>query len=154
MKLTKVNLQSGRICYERSKTKTQYKIGLTEEINQVLRNLAAGGKTLIGVMEDEITKLDHDTEVLKRYNQHLHVVNNHLRKIGEQLKVETRLSTYVMRYSYANIARSLGISVEEIAYLLGHKSSAYAVTEIYLQGYDADKLDALNRKIIRNVKGR
>ena len=154
VKLTKVNLQSGRICYERSKTKTQYKIGLTEEINQVLRNLAAGGKTLIGVMEDEITKLDHDTEVLKRYNQHLHVVNNHLRKIGEQLKVETRLSTYVMRYSYANIARSLGISVEEIAYLLGHKSSAYAVTEIYLQCYDADKLDVLNRKIIRNVKGR
>ena len=59
-----------------------------------------------------------------------------------------------MRYSYANIARSLGISVEEISYLLGHKSSAHAVTEIYLKAYDADKLDELNRRIIDAVTGR
>jgi integrase/recombinase XerD len=154
VKLTKENVRSGRICYERSKTKTLYDIGLTEEIHELLKVLHQGGKTLVGAMDSEAQLIDSDNAVLRKYNQYLHVVNNHLRKLGEQLKFETRLSTYVMRYSYANIARSLGISVEEISYLLGHKSSAHAVTEIYLTAYDADKLDELNSRIIDAVTGK
>ena len=105
-------------------------------------------------MDDEFHLLDQDIQVLKRYEQHLHVVNNHLKKIGKMLELDVRLSTYVMRYSYANIARSIGISVEEISYLLGHKSSSHVVTEIYLEQYDVQKLDELNRKIINTVTGR
>jgi site-specific recombinase XerD len=81
-------------------------------------------------------------------------VNNHLKRISILLGLEIKLSTYVMRYSYANIARGLGLSVEEISYLLGHKSSAHAVTEIYLEQFDLEKLDELNRKIINAVTGR
>jgi len=154
VKLTNEQILGDRIIYERSKTKTIYSIGLEEEVNVLLKKLSKGGDTLIGVMDDEIQLLDQDIEVLKRYGQHLHVVNNHLKKIGKLLEVDVKLSTYVMRYSYANIARSLGITVEEISYLLGHKSSAHAVTEIYLEQYDLQKLDALNRKIINTVTGR
>jgi len=154
VKLTHEQIVGDRIVYERSKTKTMYSIGMEEEVNVLLKKLSKGGDTLIGVMDDEIHLLDQDIEVLKRYSQHLHVVNNHLKKIGKLLEVDVKLSTYVMRYSYANIARSLGISVEEISYLLGHKSSVHAVTEIYLEQYDLQKLDALNRKIINAVTGR
>jgi site-specific recombinase XerD len=154
VKLTNENLQVDRIVYERSKTKTIYSIGIEEEIKEHLRNLFKGGKTLVGVMDDEFHLLDQDMKVLRRYEQHLHVLNNHLKKIGKLLEFELNLSTYVMRYSYANIARSLGISVEEISYLLGHKSTAHAVTEIYLEQFDLQKLDALNKKIINAVTGR
>lgn len=154
VKLTNEQIVGDRIVYERSKTKTMYSIGVEEEVNVLLKKLSKGGDTLIGVMDEEIQLLDQDIEVLKRYGQHLHVVNNHLKKIGKLLDVDVKLSTYVMRYSYANIARSLGVSVEEISYLLGHKSSAHAVTEIYLEQYDLQKLDALNRKIINAVTGR
>ena len=154
VKLTNENLQGNRIVYERSKTKTLYSIGMEEQINELLRKLSKDGETLVGVMDDEFHLLDQDIQVLKRYEQHLHVLNNHLKKIGKLLELDVKLSTYVMRYSYANIARSLGISVEEISYLLGHKSSAHAVTEIYLEQFDLEKLDALNRKIINAVTGR
>jgi site-specific recombinase XerD len=154
VKLTHEQIAGDRIVYERSKTKTMYSIGMEEAVNVLLKKLSKGGDTLIGVMDDEIQLLDQDIEVLKRYGQHLHVVNNHLKKIGKLLEMDVKLSTYVMRYSYANIARSLGITVEEISYLLGHKSSAHAVTEIYLEQYDLQKLDALNRKIINAVTGR
>lgn len=154
VKLTHAQIVGDRIVYERSKTKTIYSIGVEEEVNVLLKKLSKGGETLIGVMDDESQLLDQDIEVLKRYGQHLHVVNNHLKKIGKLLEVNVKLSTYVMRYSYANIARSLGITVEEISYLLGHKSSAHAVTEIYLEQYDLQKLDALNRKIINAITGR
>lgn len=154
VKLTHEQIAGDRIVYERSKTKTMYSIGMEEEVNVLLKKLSKGGDTLIGVMDDEIQQLDQDIEVLKRYGQHLHLVNNHLKKIGKLLEMDVKLSTYVMRYSYANIARSLGITVEEISYLLGHKSSAHAVTEIYLEQYDLQKLDALNRKIINAVTGR
>ncbi len=154
VKLTNKNLKGDRIVYERSKTKTLYSIGMEEEIKELLENLFKGGETLIGVMDDKFNLLDQNIQVLKRYEQHLHVVNNHLKKIGKLLELDVRLSTYVMRYSYANIARSIGISVEEISYLLGHKSSAHAVTEIYLEQYDLQELDVLNRKIINAVTGR
>ncbi len=154
VKLTHEQIAGDRIVYERSKTKTMYSIGVEEEVNVLLKKLSKGGETLIGVMDDEIQLLDQDIEVLKRYSQHLHVVNNHLKKIGKLIEVDIKLSTYVMRYSYANIARSLGNSVEEISYLLGHKSSAHAVTEIYLEQYDLQELDVLNRKIINAVTGR
>ena len=131
-----------------------YSIGIEEEIKELLRNLFKGGETLVGIMDDEFHLLDQNMNVLKRYEQHLHVVNNHLKKIGKLLELDINLSTYVMRYSYANIARSLGLSVEEISYLLGHKSSAHAVTEIYLEQFDFKKLDALNKKIINAVTGR
>ena len=154
VKLTNKNLKGDRIVYERSKTKTLYSIGMEEEIKELLENLFKGGETLIGVMDDKFNLLDQNIQVLKRYEQHLHVVNNHLKKIGKLLELDVRLSTYVMRYSYANIARSIGISVEEISYLLGHKSSAHAVTEIYLEQFDLQKLDVLNRKIINAITGR
>jgi integrase/recombinase XerD len=152
IKLTKQNVVNNRIVYERSKTKTFYSIGMEEEINVLLRKLFRGGETLIGVMDDEIQALNHDIKVVKRYGQHLHVVNNHLKKIGKMLGFEVSLSTYVMRYSYANISRSVGISVEEISYLLGHKS-AHSVTEIYLEEFDIYKLDMLSRKVIDAVIG-
>jgi site-specific recombinase XerD len=154
VKLTNENLQVDRIVYERSKTKTIYSIGIEEEIKEHLRNLFKGGRTLVGIMDDEFHLLDQDMKVLRRYEQHLHVLNNHLKKIGKLLEFELNLSTYVMRYSYANIARSLGISVEEISYLLGHRSTAHAVTEIYLEQFDLQKLDVLNKKIINAVTGR
>lgn len=154
VKLTNENLQGNRIVYERSKTKTLYSIGMEEQIKELLKNLFKGGDTLVGIMDEEYHLLDQDIQVLKRYEQHLHVVNNHLKRISILLGLEIKLSTYVMRYSYANIARGLGLSVEEISYLLGHKSSAHAVTEIYLEQFDLEKLDALNRKIINAVTGR
>lgn len=154
VKLTNENLQGNRIVYERSKTKTLYSIGMEEQIKELLKNLFKGGDTLVGIMDEEYHLLDQDIQVLKRYEQHLHVVNNHLKRISILLGLEIKLSTYVMRYSYANIARGLGLAVEEISYLLGHKSSAHAVTEIYLEQFDLEKLDELNRKIINAVTGR
>ena len=154
VKLTNENLQGNRIVYERSKTKNLYSIGMEEQIKELLKILFKGGDTLVGIMDEEYHLLDQDIQVLKRYEQHLHVVNNHLKRISILLGLEIKLSTYVMRYSYANIARGLGLSVEEISYLLGHKSSAHAVTEIYLEQFDLEKLDELNRMIINAVTGR
>jgi site-specific recombinase XerD len=154
VKLTQQNIINKRIVYERSKTKTVYSIGLEVEIENLLEKLAHGNLNLTGVMEKEFHLIDQDIEVLKRYNQYLHLFNNHLKRIGKLLELETKLSSYVMRYSYANIARNLGFSVEEISYLLGHKSSTHAVTEIYLEHYDLKKLDAINRKIIHAITGR
>jgi integrase/recombinase XerD len=151
VRLSHEQIVGDRIVYERSKTKTMYSIGMDDEVNILLKKLFKGGNTLIGVMDDGIQLLDQDLDVLKRYNQHLHVLNNHLKKIGKKLDLDVKLSTYVMRYSYANIARNIGVSVEEISYLLGHKSTPHAVTEIYLERYNFQQLDIINKRIMNAV---
>lgn len=78
------------------------------------------------------------------------VVNAHLHKIGLVLGFEEKLTTYVFRYSYANIAKQLGFSKDLIAEALGHEYGN-SVTGIYLEQFDNEIIDNMNLKIISDL---
>jgi integrase len=70
--------------------------------------------------------------------------------LGLLLGYEEKLTTYVFRYSYANVARKLGYSKELIAEALGHEYGN-SVTGIYLEQFDLEVVDSMNEAIIKNV---
>lgn len=74
--------------------------------------------------------------------------NRYLKQFGEELGVEASLTTYVARYSWANIAKANGYSKDLIAEALGH-SYGNAVTGIYLDGYGNEVIDLANESIVR-----
>ncbi len=73
------------------------------------------------------------------------------KKIGILINSKEALSTYVFRYSYANISRQLGYSKDLIAEALGH-SYGNSVTGIYLEQFDNAVIDEMNRKVVDAVK--
>ncbi len=66
------------------------------------------------------------------------------------LGFEEKLTTYVFRYTYANIARKLGYSKDLIAEALGHEYGN-SVTGIYLEQFDLEVVDSMNEKIIASM---
>ena len=60
------------------------------------------------------------------------------------------LSTYVFRYSYANILKQQGYSKDLIAEALGHEYGN-SVTGIYLEQFDNDVIDEMNQRVVNAV---
>jgi integrase len=142
------NIKGGRIIYKRSKTGKLYSLALTPEVQDVINKLQSGN-TLIGVLSDvELKNRPHLVEVIVQKRK---VINAHLRKLGILINSKEALSTYVFRYSYANISRQLGYSKDLIAEALGH-SYGNSVTGIYLEQFDNAVIDEMNRRVIDAVK--
>jgi integrase len=144
--LTDDNIINGRIVYKRAKTGKLYSIKLLPKTEQILSQFS-GKETLLGILDDDIKNIRHDVDAVHRYVQQTKNINSHLRKIGKMLNLSTSLSTYVFRYSYANIAKQLGCSKDMIAEALGHEYGN-AVTGIYLELFDQEKIDEMNREIL------
>jgi integrase len=70
--------------------------------------------------------------------------------IGKELCMDEKISTYVFRYTYANIAKQLGYSKDLIAEALGHEYGN-SVTGIYLEQFDLELIDTMNDNIIQTV---
>jgi integrase len=78
------------------------------------------------------------------------VTNKHLKKLGVIIAVSEPISTYVFRYTYANVAKQLGYSKDLIAEALGHEYGN-SVTGIYLEQFDNDVVDKMNQELINTV---
>ena len=144
--LDKSNIRNGRIIYKRAKTGKFYSIKLTEAIESVLSEFHAN-ETLLGLVTKEQIKSLRRKE---HFYQRIKVINKHLDKLGHLLGFEEKLTTYVFRYSYANVAKQLGYSKDLIAEALGHEYGN-SVTGIYLEQFDLKVVDNMNQALIEAV---
>ena len=145
--LTQKNIVNDRIIYTRKKTGKLYSIQITGEVRKILCEFKSN-ITLLGVLNDN----DHKDKVklVEIIIQRRKVINAQLKRIGLMLKTKEDLSSYVFRYSYANFAKQLGVPIDIISSLLGHKMGL-DVTNIYLQDFNIDEIDRVNQQIIDAV---
>ena len=76
----------------------------------------------------------------------LKIVNGELKTIGEKAGIETKLTTYVARHSYATILKRSGISTSIISEAMGHDSEK--TTQIYLDSFENNVLDEASKMIL------
>ena len=145
--LTQNNIMNDRIIYTRKKTGKLYSIQITDEVRKILSEFKSN-ITLLGVLNDN----DHKdkAKLVEIIIQKRKVINAQLKRIGLMLKTKEDLSSYVFRYSYANFAKQLGVPIDVISSLLGHKMGL-DVTNIYLQDFNIDEIDRVNQQIIDSV---
>jgi integrase len=144
--LKPTDIKNGRIIYRRSKTGRIYSIELTEDMKESF-NIFSSGFTLLGMVSEEELLSSRKIEIFK---QRVKITNKHLRKIGIDAGIDEPLSTYVFRYTYANIAKQLGFSKDLIAEALGHEYGN-KITGIYLEQFDLKLIDEMNRKINEQI---
>lgn len=140
------NIKNNRIIYKRAKTGKIYSILMTKEIKSVLSTFTPND-TLLGFLSNAQIDGNRRKEDIQQCTK---VVNSHLCKIGKLLDFNEKLTTYVFRYSYANIAKQLGYSKDLIAEALGHEYGS-SVTGIYLEQFDLEVLDKMNADIINSI---
>ena len=147
--LSSDNIKNGRIIYKRAKTGKIYSINYSDEVKDVIQQFKSN-KTLLGIIKDE--DFSNKENLIKVIAQRRKVINTHLKKISKILGTEEPITTYVFRYSYANIAKKLGFSKDLIAEALGHEYGN-SVTGIYLEPFDMEIVDDMNDTLIREIWG-
>ena len=149
MLLSPQNIKAGRIIYKRAKTGKLYSVKQTPEIHHLFEELKDAHTLVSWLCPADINNTSRKISILR---QRAKVLNNHLHKLGKMIGTEEDLSTYVFRYTYANIAKQLGYSKDLIAEALGHEYGN-KVTGIYLEQFDQEVIDMMNLQIIEKVTG-
>lgn len=145
--LKKNNIHNDRIIYKRSKTGKMYSIKILPQVTELIQQFSDNSDYLFGVLRNNKIQKKMD---LYYFQEYIKKLNIKLKKVGILLNIEEPITTYVFRYSYANIAKQLGYSKDLIAEALGHEYGN-AVTGIYLEMFDNDIVDGMNLNVIHAV---
>ena len=135
------NIIDGFLNYVRAKTKEEFNFKIHPEALKILEHYQnLEGNSDAGFVFPILYKRhatlssqrDRKIKILKRVNQDLKI-------ISKEAKIEKNVTTYVARHTYATTLRKNGISIEEIGKSLGHDDTK--TTEIYLDEIDDPLFD-------------
>ena len=87
-----------------------------------------------------------EKQMLNRKKKMLKQVNRELKEIGEALGIQSRLSSYVTRHSFATNLKFAGVSTDIISESLGH--SNVKITETYLKSFENNVIDEAVKKLL------
>ena len=90
------------------------------------------------------------TDERRQYQSRIRLINHHLKKLGEQLQLSVKLTSYVARHSWASIAKSQNVPIAAISEAMGHTSER--TTRIYLKWFDNALVDSANRKVLSIIE--
>lgn len=79
------------------------------------------------------------TQIHNRIHKVSAMVNADLKQVGQRAGIETPLTTYVARHSFATALRQKGTATAVISQAMGHKTEA--VTAIYLDSFASETVD-------------
>jgi integrase len=146
--LKKTDIANGRINYRRKKTSKLYDIKISESLNKILSyyiTLNPDSEYVFPIIKRETseTQANDIKWARKRYN-------NRLGDLAALCGIETKLTSYVSRHSFATQAMLMEVPVKAISTMLGH--SSLKTTETYLQSLPSNILDDYNERVMSNKK--
>ncbi|TBV26550.1 hypothetical protein DMZ43_05645 [Meridianimaribacter sp. CL38] len=144
--LKKSNLIDGRIFYKRRKTHKNYSIKLFKPAEDIIKSLKYENSSYLLPIINE-TMQEDSLEAKKVIKQWIKTTNKYLKRLSLELKIDSKITTYTSRHSFATIAKRLGYSNELIAEALGHEYGN-RTTAIYLDAFDDNKVDDMHYKVI------
>jgi len=137
--LTTANIQAGRLIYNRRKTGAAYSIAISDKAKAILERYA-GAAYLLPVLTGAEANERRQRERIHRV---MVKVNMRLREVAKALGIETRVSFYSARHSYAMGLKAAGVASDVISEALGH--SDIRTTKAYLRRFDESVIDSADR---------
>lgn len=134
--LTKENVIDNKLVYFRKKTKKLIRLPLNDNAMNIIKKYDAPNCIYLF----PIFNGKHKTELQKANRLHkvLSIVNVRLKRIGKELNLPIKLTTYVARHSFATVLKKAGVSTAIISESLGHTSEK--TTQIYLDSFDNEQI--------------
>lgn len=141
------DITNNRLTYTRQKTKELFNIELLPPALEILKyyeNSNEHKEAYVFPIFFENHKTPQST--FNRKVKMLRTVNKSLKAVGKLAGIETKLTTYVARHSYATILKKNGISTTLISQAMGHDSEK--TTQIYLESFGNNILDEASKVIL------
>lgn len=136
------DIENNVIHYFRAKTKSLIAVGVTEQLQDIIDKYRSDSSYILPCLSDSNSKQQN----YSRYRTILARHNRNLKEIATMVGIDSSLTTYVARHSWATTAKEKGISIAVISESLGH--STENITNIYLKSFDQDVLDEANRNVV------
>ncbi len=139
--LRRGQLQRGLLTYRRRKTGQELSIRWERCMQQIVEKYSTDclGDYLLPIIRRE-------GDERRQYTNTLHVVNQRLKRLSEQLHLLRPLTMYVARHSWASAARQRHVPLSVISEGMGHDSEA--TTQIYLASLETTAVDDANRMLL------
>lgn len=142
--LRKTDRINGYVTYRRRKTGQRLTIEWTQKMQSILDKYPENQtEFLLPII------IKRGTSERSSYRNASYNINRNLKKIAKRLNINTRLTMYVARHSWASAARDKGIPVSVISEGMGHESET--TTQIYLASLDTSVIDRANAIILRSL---
>ena len=163
-RLTHKNVANGILSYRRRKTGTRVVVELlpsTRKAIQELQSLTRSKKSeaatssppeasyLLPLLPSSAEGADSATQY-RIYTSVLREFNRRLALLAAAVGIDTHVSTYTLRHSWATLAKYEGSPVEAISEMLGHTS--IRTTQIYLKGFELNRLTQINARNLKAVQ--
>ena len=132
-----------RLTYVRQKTGGKFPVRLLSPavaIIELYRSFTHNGPDSYIFPILNVKQHPTETQVTNRLHKILGQVNKDLKTIGECTGIQTPLTTYVARHSFATALRQKGTATAVISQMMGHKTEA--VTAIYLDSFASETVDS------------
>lgn len=143
--LKKTDIKNGWLCYKRHKTGQTICIKWERCMQEVVNRLpSANGIFLLPIIHSSNGK----ERSQYRYKQN--EINRQLKAIALTIRLDSNLTMYVARHSWANIAKDMNAPLDIISNGMGHTSEK--TTKIYLKSLTLDKIDKINARIIKMME--
>ncbi len=140
--LKKKDLQNGVLTYRRQKTKRQLFVKWEKPMQEIVSRYDTSESIyLLPIIRSK------EKDERRQYINAAHLINEKLKKMGEELKLPIPLTTYVARHSWASIAKSRNVAIATICEAMGHDSEN--TTRIYLASLDTSVVDKVNNMIMK-----
>ncbi|HOW24518.1 MAG TPA: site-specific integrase [Bacteroidales bacterium] len=139
------NIRNDRIYYKRSKTGREYNIKISDPIKKILSHYL-NGKSTDDYIFPIISRKDSPELIRKDITLHMQWFNDTLKDLASTCGIQTNLTSYVARHSWATIASRKNINIGIISEGLGHRD--IKTTQTYLANFGSDELDNANDIII------
>jgi integrase/recombinase XerD len=143
-KLQLKNIQNDKIIYKRSKNSKQFIVKVIDLISGVL-DIYTPGKQSDDYIFPIIDKHNHKETAEKQITKFRNIINHSLRRWAKRLDIDPSLSFNTARHSWATIGKDKGVNIAAISEGMGHAD--IRTTQIYLDDFQGDEIDAVNLQI-------
>lgn len=145
-RLTKSQVRSGYVVYQRSKTNQHLRIAIQPCAKEIIEKWM--------VRDPECPYLfpilyNPDKKKEVRYDSALRTHNRRLNKIAGDLDLGGTLSSYTARHTWASLAKWSGIRDTIISEAMGHNN--IETTSIYLASLNTEVIASANRKVLSEL---
>lgn len=136
------NVQGGRLQYVRQKTGGLFNLKQPAPITTILdyyRSVTYVGPDayVFGILDP--AKHQTQLQIANRLHKIKGQVNQDLKVIGQMVGIETPLTTYVARHSFATVMKRSGVPTAIISEAMGHQTES--ITQTYLASFENELID-------------
>jgi len=142
------NIAENKLSYIRQKTGKKIVIPVSAEaihlVNSYLKEDVCSDDYIFPILD----KYKHITEQQKYNRKHkvLGHIDKCLKRISAKAGINTNLTTYVARHSYASVLKCSGVNIALISETLGH--SDLKTTQIYLDSFENSQIDEAMKNLL------